>query len=64
MEGILAIRLRNLTADKPVGVLLAIKIIQRPLKIEGSAGIQPKVRDEARIPHEQVAVEGGIAIVR
>ena len=45
-------------------MLARIKIVERPLKIENTAPIPAEHRDECGIPHEKIAVEGGIDEIR
>ena len=63
MEAILPVYFGYLTADKTIRVLFSIEIIQGLLKVEGPPPVYSEARNECRIPHEQVTVEGSIAII-
>lgn len=45
-------------------MLARIKIAERPLKVENTAPIPSEHRDKRGIPHEKIAVEGGIDEIR
>ena len=63
MKKVLPVRFGYFPADKSISVLFAIEIIQRFLEVESPPPVASKAGDESRIPHEQVAIEGRIAIV-
>ena len=49
-------------ADKAIGVLLGIEIIERALEIEETRSIAREHQDESRVPHENVAIVGSVDI--
>ena len=63
VESILSIFFGDFTADKTIPVLFPVEIIQCFLKVERPSPVSSKTGDKGRIPHEQVAVEGRIAVI-
>ena len=62
-KGILPIGLGYFATDEAIRVLFSIEVIQRTLKIERTPPVDSEAGDKTRIPHEQIAIEGRIAIV-
>src|SRR5215218_4596159 len=60
LEAVSAVEGADLPADKPVGVLAGVEIIQGALEIEGAAAVAGEQQDERRVPHEQAVVEGRV----
>src|SRR5215207_1560515 len=59
-EAISAVEGADLPADKPVGVLAGVEVIQGALKVESAAAVAGEEQDERRVPHEQAVVEGRV----
>src|SRR5215217_3126879 len=60
LETIFAVESADLPADKPVGVLAGVEVIQGALEVEGAAAVAGEQQDERRVPHEQAIVEGRV----
>src|SRR5215208_7118595 len=60
LETVFAVESADLPADKPVGVLAGVEVIQGALEVEGAAAVAGEQQDERRIPHEQAVVEGRV----
>src|SRR5829696_10192063 len=60
LEAVFPVEGADLTADKPVGVLAGIEILQGALEVEGAATVAGEKQDECRAPHEQAVVEGRV----
>src|SRR5215208_7062317 len=58
LEAVFAVKGTDLTADKPVGVLAGVEVIQGALEVEGVPAVAGEKQDECRVPHEQAVVEG------
>ena len=59
-EAVFAVEGADLPADKPVGVLVGVEVIQGALEVEGAAAVAGEQQDERRVPHEQAVVEGRV----
>lgn len=60
LEAVLTVEGADLTADKPVGVLPGVEVVQGTLEVEGAPSVAGEQQDEGRIPHEQAVVEGRV----
>ncbi len=63
LEQVAAVGFGELAADKAVGVLLAVEVVQRPLKVEDTPPVLAEHQDKAGVPQEQVVVERRIDII-
>lgn len=64
LETVVAALAVNLSANKTVGVLLRVEIIERPLKIERTRAILSEHSHKRAILHKYIAVKGRVDIGR
>ena len=60
LKAVFAVLNGNFPADKPIGMLARIKVVQRPLKVERSRTVPTEHHHEGGIPHEGAIVESRV----
>src|SRR5919107_3900682 len=64
LEAVSTVEGVDLTADKPIGVLAGVEVIQGALEVEGAAAVAGEKQDEGRVPHEKALIECRVDKIR